>query len=351
LSQLFIQYQSGDKSPHSIHVCTIFPPLHKPNIILALKPSIQINEKSVSLEDAISGPPIMASSWSVDSSYRYCAQVAKSHYENFPVGSLLVPRKLRKHFYAIYAFARAADDFADESYDQGYSQAKRLDLLGRWREMLIDSRSGRAEHPVFIALSDTATRFELPTGLFEDLLSAFSQDVTTRRYNDFDQLLDYCSRSANPVGRLILLLFGHRDEQLHHWSDRICTGLQLANHWQDVAIDLEKDRVYLPRDDLQRFGLDPDTLQSQSASEGFRRLMQFEVARAKECFEQGKPLCVSVGGRLGLELRAVWLGGRGVLEMIEERGYDVFGSRPSLSGGQRLGILLKALQKRRFSGA
>src|SRR5262245_36332982 len=205
------------------------------------------------LEQAISDP-LSKGVWSREDSYQYCEQLARSHYENFPVGSVLIPKQLRKHFYAIYAFARIADDFADEGYSQAYTELDRLRWLAQWQQMLTDSLAGHANHPVFVALTETRERFDLPDALFLDLLSAFTQDVSVRRYESFDQLLDYCRRSANPIGRLILLLFGIREQREHAWSDQLCTALQLANHWQDVAVDLEKDRIYLPQEDMARFG-------------------------------------------------------------------------------------------------
>jgi phytoene synthase len=214
--------------------------------------------------------------------------------------------------------------------------------------MLIDSLAGRARHPVFVALARTASEFDLPAVLFEDLLSAFVQDVTVRRYQNLVQLLDYCRRSANPIGRLVLLLFGHNDEQRHQWSDHICTALQLTNHWQDVAIDLEKDRIYLPHDDLSQFGLAIDDLTTRDANENFKRLMKFEVDRAREMFVRGKPLCLSVTGRLGLELRSVWLGGMRILDRIERNAYDVFTRRPVINSTDKLTILLGAASKTAF---
>jgi hydroxysqualene synthase len=297
---------------------------------------------------AIHGTEITAQSWSLESAYEYCARLAKSHYENFPVGSLLAPPRLRKHFYSIYAFARTADDFADEAYDEDHSEHERLGLLDEWREMLRSAFAGRATHPVFIAMAETVRQFELPLGLFEDLLTAFAQDVIVRRYQSFDQLLDYCRRSANPIGRLILLLFGHRDDQLHSWSDDICTALQLANHWQDVRVDLEKDRIYLPAEDLARFEIGEVDLQTLRAGESFQRLMKFEVDRARELFARGKPLCTSVGGRFGLELRAIWLGGALILDRIEQNGYDVFRQRPVITSGDKLKILFRASRKGAF---
>jgi len=295
---------------------------------------------------AITAP--LADEWPLDRAYEFCEKLARSHYENFPVGSVLIPKRLRKHVYAIYAFARTADDFADEGYGQGYTEHERLDLIEEWRLMLRQSETGDARHPVFVALAATRTKFDLPLALFEDLLSAFAQDVTVTRYESFGQLLDYCRRSANPIGRLILLLFGYRDDERLRCSDEICTALQLANHWQDVAVDLQKDRVYLPEEDLSRFDLTVDDLRTQRIDERFTRMMKFEVARAREMFVRGKPLCTSVRGRLGLELRSVWLGGMRILERIEENGYDVFKHRPVISSSDKIKILLGAVSKGAF---
>ncbi|HKS40634.1 MAG TPA: squalene synthase HpnC, partial [Blastocatellia bacterium] len=249
--------------------------------------------KPNTLAQAINGAQVTGRSWPVGSAYDYCERLARSHYENFPVGSVLVPKRLRKHFYSIYAFARTADDFADEGYTENYTEQERLELLEEWRRMLRASDAGRATHPIFVALAETRSQFDLPITLFEDLLSAFKQDVTKRRYQSFDELLDYCRRSANPIGRLILLLFGHRDQQFHKWSDDICTALQLANHWQDVRVDLAKDRVYLPAEDLARFRVSYDDLAGSHADQSFKQLMKYEVARARELFARGKPLCMA----------------------------------------------------------
>ncbi|MFY9558055.1 MAG: squalene synthase HpnC [Blastocatellia bacterium] len=300
------------------------------------------------LAQAIDSPLSIKEVWQLDRAYEYCERLAQSHYENFPVGSSLIPKRLRKHFYSIYAFARIADDFADEGYDQGYSEQERLNLLGEWRRMLTESFVGHARHPVFVAVAETVQQFGLPAELLEDLLSAFSQDVTVRRYERFDQLLDYCRRSANPIGRLILLLFGYPDDEQHRWSDDICTALQLANHWQDVAVDLDKDRIYIPIEDLGRFDMTVDELMRRRASDSFKKVMKFEVERARELFARGKPLCTSVSGRLGLELRVVWLGGMRILERIEETGYDVFTHRPVIATKDKLRILFRAANKEAF---
>lgn len=299
----------------------------------------------------IHGDEIVSQKWSVDSAYQFCERLARSHYENFPVGSFLVPKRLRVHFYSIYSFARVADDFADEDYDKGYSEQDRLDLLMQWREMLKQCVESKATHPVFIALGETIKEFDLPVRLFEDLLSAFMQDVATRRYESFDQLKDYCRRSANPVGRLILLLFGQRSEKLAEWSDSISTALQLANHWQDVSIDLGKDRIYIPAEDLSRFDLSEDDLKQLRLDERFRHLMKFEVERARSLLVEGKPLCAALNGRLGLELRAIWSAGERILDRIEKNRYDVFGGRPVITRADKLRIILKALRKGAFRAA
>lgn len=300
------------------------------------------------LAQAITRPLEAECDWPLDRAYEYCERLAHSHYENFPVGSLLIPKRLRKHFHSIYAFARIADDFADEGYERGYTERERLDLLDEWRLMLRESLAGRVQHPVFVALAETRARFDLPAALFEDLISAFAQDVTVRRYESFDQLLDYCRRSANPIGRLVLLLFGYRNQQRLQWSDDICTALQLANHWQDVGIDLEKDRIYIPNEDLSQMQLTVADLTGRRMNESFRRLMKFEVDRTREMFARGKPLCDSVSGRLSLELRAVWLGGMRILERIEQNGCDVFARRPVITATDKLMILLRAASKGAF---
>jgi hydroxysqualene synthase len=310
--------------------------------------NVAVANGSASLLEAIDGKELTGRAWSIDEAYDYCKRLTRSHYENFPVGSILIPGTLRKHVYAIYCFARVADDFADEGYDRSFTERERLEALDRWLELLIDSTSNRSTHPVFIALADTRSRYDLPRQLFEDLLSAFKQDVVVRRYDNSDQLLDYCRRSANPIGRLILLLFGYRDEQLHSWSDAICTALQLTNHWQDVEVDLLKDRIYLPRESLDRFGVSENDLRSKRADQRFKELLRREVAGTRMLFERGKPLCGAVAGRLGLELRATWLGGTRILDRIERNGYDVFGHRPRIDAFDKVRIIVTALRKGAF---
>jgi len=286
-----------------------------------------------------------APSYSAEDAFAYCERMARTHYENFPVGSLLIPKRLRKHVYSIYAFARTADDFADEGYEtSGLTEAERLAALDDWQRRLEDCYAGKADHPVFIALAATVQELGLPNKLLGDLLSAFKQDVTKRRYADFDEVLDYCTRSANPVGRLILLLFGYRDEQLHRLSDHVCTALQLANFWQDVSVDIGKDRVYLPADEMARVGVSVDDLREGRFSDRYAALMKFQVDRTREIFRQGRPLPEAVRGRLKYELRLTWLGGTRILERIEELGYDTLHRRPAISTFDKLRLLGRTLR-------
>ena len=268
----------------------------------------------------------MTQSDTIRAAYAECKRLARRHYENFPVASRLVPRDKREALAAIYAFARYADDVADEPGVEG-----RLEKLTAWRELLREGFSGRAQHPVFVALEDSAQRFHLSLKNFEDLLQAFESDVKVNRRQDFASLLAYCSCSANPVGRLVLELFGHRDPELFAFSDCICTALQLTNFWQDVAVDLERDRIYLPLEDLERFEYTLDDLRAHRADGRWRELLEFEIARTRRLFEQGQALPETVVPELRRQLRLTWLGGTTVLRKIQAAGYDVFRRRPSLS--------------------
>jgi squalene synthase HpnC len=260
----------------------------------------------------------------LDEAFAFCEARVKAHYENFPVG-LFVPRDKRRYVHALYAFARAADDFADERVYEGMRREK----LDEWESRLHRAYAGEAEDPIFRALAETVARLEIPKELLLDLLSAFRQDTEKSRYDTWDELLDYCRRSANPVGRLVLLVFGYRDEALLPSSDAICTGLQLANHWQDLAVDLRKDRVYVPRELLKRFAVGEWDLNAGRVDERFTGLMAELVARTRELFREGRPLCDRVGRDLRFEMRLTWLGGSSILDRIEAVGYDVFRRRPS----------------------
>lgn len=250
------------------------------------------------------------------------------HYENFPVASLLVPKALRRPIEVIYRFARSADDIADEG-DANAQQ--RLADLARYQDQL-DAISGgeTPDDPLFGPLAQIIRSHGLPVQLFSDLLSAFSQDVVKKRYQDYPELLDYCRRSANPVGRLVLHLFG-RTEAVHlAQSDAICTALQLINFWQDVAIDWQKDRVYLPQTDLHQHRVKESWIAQSRADQAWQQLLAFEVARTRRLMLEGAPLVQALPGRLGWEIRLTVQGGLRILERIEQARYDVFRHRPKL---------------------
>jgi len=283
--------------------------------------------------------------WTLANSYSHCQKIATGHYENFPVGSILVPRAQRPHFYSIYAFARGADDFADEG---DLSASERLTNLENWRELLIQCQKQDVNHPVFTALAETIKVCQLPLQLFHDLIDAFVWDVKHSRHSTFNDLLEYSRCSANPVGRLILLLFGYKDEHLHQMSDNICTALQLTNFWQDVLVDLDKDRIYIPQEEQKNFGYSETDLKSRLYNENYVRMMQSLAERTENLFLQGKPLCCAVGGRLGIELRLVWLGGSSLLQALQEQKFNVFNHRPTIKTKTKIKILLKAFISKTF---
>lgn len=260
------------------------------------------------------------------------------HYENFPVASLLLPARLRPAVRAIYRFARTADDVADEGDAPPEDRLRELQALGRDLDHL-DAPGTR-----WPDLAAAVSGHGLPLPLLHDLLSAFAQDVTTRRYADYAALLDYSRRSANPVGRLLLSLYRREEPALLAMSDAICTGLQLTNFWQDVAIDWDKGRVYLPREDLARFAVDEAQIARRLADDRWRALMAFEVARARALLLRGAPLAPALGGRIGLELRLVVQGGLRILERIDAAGGDVFRQRPALSARDWTMMGLRALR-------
>ena len=273
----------------------------------------------------------------MDEAFAVCEQRVRGHYENFPVG-LFVPKPKRRYVHALYAFARAADDFADEKVHEGMREEK----LAQWEARLHAAYEGQAEDPIFMALGETVRRLQIPKPLLLDLLSAFRQDTVKNRYETWDELLDYCRRSADPVGRLVLLVFGYEDPALPPLSDAICTALQLANHWQDVAVDLRKERIYIPRELLRLHGVNEWDLNAGRVDDAFRALMRDLVARARELFAKGRPLCDRVGQDLRYEMRLTWLGGSGILDRIEAAGYDVFRRRPAYGLGGKLGLAWRA---------
>jgi squalene synthase HpnC len=262
--------------------------------------------------------------------------MAVGHYENFPVASLLLPAPLREPVEVIYRFARSADDFADEGNDPPHLRLQKLD---DYRAQLAAPST-----PLFRDLEKIIREHELPVGLFADLLDAFTQDVTRKRYEDFAQLMEYCRRSANPVGRLLLHLFKRTSDLELRQSDAICSALQLINHWQDVDVDfLKDDRVYLPQEDMARFGVTERHLRDKICDPAWQALMKFQVERARDLMLEGAPLGRVLPGRVGLEIRATVQGGLRILEKIERVGYDVFRRRPVLKPLDWPMLLLKAV--------
>ena len=267
------------------------------------------------------------------------------HYENFPVASFLLPRRLRPAVEAIYAFARSADDLADEG---DATPEQRLAALGAYEAALDRIDAGGSHHaPMFKRLAQVIREFGLPLKPFYDLLSAFKQDVLVSRYASYDALLDYCARSANPVGFLMLHLYGQADEVNLRDSDAICTALQLINFLQDVAIDIHKERIYIPLEDLNRYAISPAALDHASARPRWRSMMKFEVERARALMLSGAPLALRLDGRIGFELRMVVQGGLRILDAIEAAEYDVFLHRPKLGKGDWLGILWAAVRMKK----
>jgi squalene synthase HpnC len=269
--------------------------------------------------------------------------MAVDHYENFPVASILLPAPLRPAVAAIYAFARSADDFADEG---DLPAAERQRLLTEYQHELDRIERGEpGDQPIFQRLSPHIAAHRLPLELFRDLLDAFSQDVVKDRYASFDELMDYCRRSANPVGRLLLHLFAAATPDNLRRSDAICSALQLINHWQDVGIDAGKGaqgRIYLPQEDLARFNVSEDNILRRTASADFCRLLRFQVERARDLMLSGAALGSDLPGRIGLEIRAIVAGGLRILDKIEAVDYDVFNHRPVLGAFDWPRILIKA---------
>jgi phytoene synthase len=268
-----------------------------------------------------------------NAAYGACLRLAREHYENFPVASRLLPRASRPHIAAIYAFARIADDFADEGQR---SEAARLALLDDWNDRLREAAAGAPRQDdsdaanVFIALADTMARFDLEPDLFEDLLSAFRQDVRVKRYETWDDLIDYSRRSANPVGRLVLRVAGYRRPELDTWSDHVCTALQLTNFWQDIERDWQKDRVYVPQAEMRAAGAVERDLDQRRWTPAWQEVMRGLAGRTRERFLAGRPVADAVSGRLRWELRATWQGGMRILDRLEAGGFDIFARRPTL---------------------
>jgi phytoene/squalene synthetase len=265
---------------------------------------------------------------SLEEARQYCAHLAHTHYENFSVASWFLPRRLRQHFFNLYAYCRISDDLGDEVGDTAAS----LELLDQWQRELDACYDGSPRHPVFVALAETVRQFDIPKHEFSDLLIAFRQDQTVTRFETFDDVLAYCHYSANPVGHLVLYLCGYRDAERQRLSDYTCTALQLANFWQDVSVDYAKGRVYLPLEDLRRF----------------RAMMKFEVERARDWFRQGLPLVGRVDRELAIDLDLFSRGGLEILNAIEQQDFAVLGNRPAISKSRKLALVAHAAMAKLF---
>ena len=276
---------------------------------------------------------------------QYTRWLATGHYENFHVVSFLLPKRLHQDFYNVYSFCRWADDLGDEIGDP----AESLRLLAWWRHELEAMYAGEVRHPVFVALEGTARRYNLPKQLFSDLISAFEQDQVVTRYQSWTDVFAYCRCSANPVGRLVLRLCGYADEERDRLSDATCTALQLANFWQDVTVDYEKNRVYLPLDLLARHGCTVADIATRNFTPAFQSVMRDAVGVARTLFLEGLPLVKMVDRRLSLDLDLFSRGGMRVLEKIERQNYNVLAQRPKVSKLDRLGLVAHALVRAAFT--
>jgi squalene synthase HpnC len=268
----------------------------------------------------------------------YCRKLATHHYENFSVATWFLPKRLRQHFYNVYAYCRISDDLSDEVGNSNSS----LQLLDQWEQELNACYAGSPRHPVFVALAETVQTCEIPKHEFSDLLTAFRQDQTVTRYKTFNDLLGYCKNSANPVGHLVLYLCGYKDAERQSLSDFTCTALQLANFWQDVTVDYGKGRIYLPLEDLHRFAVSEDDIAHQRNTIAFLEMMKFELERTREWFRQGLPLVQKVDRKLAIDIELFSRGGQEILSTIEQQGYAVLGRRPVISKSRKLALLARA---------
>jgi squalene synthase HpnC len=297
--------------------------------------------------DFVKSPEALRRTYTPAEAAAYTRWLATSHYENFHVVSFLMPRRLHQDMYNVYAYCRWADDLGDEIGDT----AESLRLLAWWRGELDAMYEGRATHPVFVALRSTVQTHGIPREPFADLIAAFVQDQTVTRYRNWDELFGYCRNSANPVGRLVLYLCGYYDPERQRLSDATCTALQLANFWQDITVDLLKDRVYIPLDILARHHYTLDDLFARRFTPAFREVMREIVGHTRELFERGMPLPGMVDRRLALDIDLFGRGGLRVLDKIERQDYDVLAARPAISKAERVGLLLGSLARVAFSRA
>jgi squalene synthase HpnC len=298
-------------------------------------------------EQFVRSQEALSRQWSETESSSYTRWLATSHYENFHVVSFLLPKKLHQDFYNVYSFCRWADDLGDEIGDT----AESLRLLEWWRGELSRMYAGEAQHPVFVALRGTVREHALPEEPFADLIHAFVHDQKVTRYANWGEVLDYCKYSANPVGRLLLYLCGYRDAERQRLSDATCTGLQLANFWQDVSVDLKKDRVYIPQSVMTAHGYSDAELFAGVEDERFQAVMKDVVDRARELFVQGLPLTTTVDRRLSVDLALFSRGGLLVLDKIQRQDYRVLHNRPAIGKLERVRLLLATLARAAFSRA
>jgi len=289
----------------------------------------------------VRSPEASAARFTAAEAEAYTRRLATHHYENFQVVSFLLPKRLHQDFYNVYAYCRWADDLGDEMG----SREESLRLLAWWRTQLAGMYAGETTHPVFVALRGTVVRYAIPEEPFADLIRAFEQDQTVTRYQTWADVYAYCRYSANPVGRLVLYLCGYSDAGRQRLSDATCTALQLANFWQDVAVDLEKDRVYIPLEVLARHRYPLEDLYARRMTPAFGAVMREIVARARELFVEGLPLSSMVGRRLALDIDLFSRGGLRVLDKIAAQGYDVLSRRPAISTAERVCLLLGSLAR------
>ncbi len=270
-----------------------------------------------------------------------CRQLARTHYENFTLISWLVPRRIRPHLATLYAFCRTVDDIGDEA------PGDRNELLDRFEAELRAAYNATPHHPVIVALQRTINRFNLPMEPFSKLIAANRIDQQKNRYVTFSELLHYCDHSANPVGRLFLMLYGYRDEDRFALSDATCTALQLTNFWQDIKRDLAMGRIYLPEEEMRRFGVTEEDLAKDEANDPFRELLRFQVARTRDYFKAGLPLIDRLHGHLRVDVALFSRGGLAILDKIEEQGFDTLRDRPTLARREKLGLFFSTLLSRR----
>jgi squalene synthase HpnC len=275
---------------------------------------------------------------SLEQAQEYCRRLARTHYENFSVATWFLPQRLRQHFCNVYAYCRISDDLGDEVGEAAASLA----LLDQWQAELDACYEGSPRHPVFVALAETVHKFAIPKHEFSDLLIAFRQDQTVTRFEAFNDVLGYCRYSANPVGHLVLYLCGYSDAERQQLSDHTCTALQLANFWQDVSVDYAKGRVYLPLEDMRRFGVSEDDLAQSRNTQQFCQMMKFEVERAREWFARGLPLVGKVNQELAIDLDLFTRGGQEILHAIEKQEFAVLGRRPVISKPRKLALVVRA---------